>query len=311
MNRYRRLALKVAFPAFALLLFFGILPVAAQSADPTITKAWLRLWPEYDDPGLLVIFAGEFEDQVSFPRDVNFPLPAGARNVQAAFPDAAGNLLIASAEIGDGVLTYKQLAVPTFHIEYYIDRPPSGNQRRIVHVLQTPFAIQALEVGVQQPARATDFNVTPAAEINFMGEDGLTYYVFNRTGLAAGEHLEIAIRYTKTDTGVSRPQLAVTDAGPPVIPPATAARPEANTWLPWALIGAGAVALAGLLAYWLMIQRPQPAPDALDREKATAVRTQQIAERGTAKAAGFCTQCGHPHRPDDRFCAQCGAPRRS
>lgn len=310
MSRYHSLTSRTVVLAFMLILVLSAVPVSAQSAEPTITKAWLRLWPEYDDPGLLVIFAGEFSGQASFPRDVSFPLPAGARNVQAAFPDATGNLLVADAEIADGVLTYKQLSAPTFHIEYYVDRQPSGNQREIVHVVQAPYAIAALEVTAQQPARAADFSITPAAESSFTGQDGLTYYTFNRANLTANDRLEISLRYTKTDSGVSRPQLAVTDAGAPAAPAAAPARTDVSTWLPWALIGIGAVALAGLLVYWLMAQHRHPASSAPAQKTVMPARMQRAAAPAPAKTAGFCTQCGRPHRPEDRFCAQCGAPRR-
>ncbi len=306
---YRPSAHIAVLLACLLLLWVGAMPGAAQTADPTIATASLRLWPEYDDPGLLVIFAGEFADSAGFPRDVSFSLPTGARNVQAAFPDASGSLLVADAEVADGSVTYKQLQAPAFHIEYYVDRQPSGNQREIVHVVQTPFAINSLEVTVQQPARATDFSLTPAAESSYTGADGLTYYVFNRANLAADDRLEITMRYTKTDSGVSQPQLAVTNA-PAAAAAAAPAVADSNAWLPWVLIGVGGVVLVGLLAYWLLTQRARPAVSAPAQRNVARRPAPKTTGPAPANALGFCTQCGHPHRPEDRFCAQCGAPRR-
>ncbi|MGQ9491431.1 MAG: zinc ribbon domain-containing protein [Anaerolineae bacterium] len=319
MKHMQRLAIWAGALTSVVILAFSLPIASAQSEGPDIARASLRLWPEYDDPGLLVIFAGDFSDPTSFPRDVSFPLPAGARNVQAAYPDASGSLLIAQAETNANQVTYKQLPVAAFHLEYYLDRQPSGAQREIRYQFQAPYPIAVLEVSVQQPERATDFSLTPAAETSFVGEDGLTYFVFNRANLAAGDTLEIMLRYTKTDSGVSRPQLAVTNRG---TPPAAKAAPATvssaagsglGTWLPWALIGVGGALLMALTLYWLLWQRgsaaretriPPVSTGALKRPAGAAVASTPVGK------AAFCTQCGHPFRPDDRFCAQCGAPRR-
>ncbi len=301
-----------------LILLAGVLTAAAQSDGLTIARASLRLWPEYDDPGLLVIFAGDFAAEAGFPRDVSFPLAAGARNVQTAYPDAAGGLLIAASEIGADRVTYKPLPTPSFHLEYYLDRQPSGNQREIRYQFVAPYPIAVLEVAVQQPARATDFSVTPAAETSFVGEDGLTYFAFNRANLATGDKIEIVLRYTKTDSGVSRPQLAVTN--PALTPSVSAAAagvqpagPSLGTWLPWVLIGVGGVSLLALLAYWLLWQRQPVATHTGSRPAPPQAPVRPASTAATAEPVGkaaFCTQCGRPFRPDDRFCAACGAPRR-
>lgn len=281
------------------------LPVAAQTPVPRITEASLRLWPEYDDPGLLVIFSGTFAATTAFPQTVAFPIPANARNIQATYQDATGGLITQAWQIVDGKLTYN-LPVPGFHIEYYVDRTPSGNERAITHVFEAPYAIQALTVTAQQPARATGFSLTPAPEQTLLGEDGLTYHTFNRANLAAGEKLEINLRYTKTDSGLSSPQLAI----PSTTPSAPAAAPASSTptnWLPWLLIGIGAVALLGAVVYWLVTQRRAEQPVATPPAR-QAVRRAEGATTGGP--AAFCTQCGAALRPEDRFCAQCGTRRR-
>ena len=128
------------------------LPAGAQ-ALPVIRQAELRLWPEYDDPGLLVIVSGSFESDTPFPLRAAFPIPDGARNVQATYMDASGTLVNRPFEIEDGKLVY-ELPSADFHYEFYLDRAASGDQRTISYVLDAPYAIQTLGVAVQQPARA-------------------------------------------------------------------------------------------------------------------------------------------------------------
>lgn len=299
---------RTALPTLILLVLLALLitfPAAAQAPALSIQEASLRLWPEYDDPGLLVIFAGTFSDSATFPQKVAFPIPANARNIQATYQDASGSLITQAWEIVDGKLTYT-LPVPQFHIEYYVDRPPSGSERIIAYTFEAPYAVGALMVTVQQPARATGFGLTPPSEQALLGEDGLTYHTFKRANLAAGEKLDLQLRYTKTDSGLSAPQLAIPSATA-MAPATTETNSAPNTWLPWALIGLGGAALAGAVGYWLWMQRNAQGAASLP-PTGTAVRPAAPSTRGGP--AAYCTQCGHALQPEDRFCAQCGTRRR-
>ncbi len=211
----RRFAPKITL---SLLIIFSALaavdtsPAVAQS-EPQIPRASLKLWPEYDDPGVLVIFAGDLADTTTLPQTVAFPVAAGTRNIQATVNDATRGLLSQEWQMDGNKVTYT-LPQPGFHLEYYVDRPPSGNKREIVHTFEAPYPIKSLEIAVQQPARATDFSVTPKPSSTIVGADGLTYHIINLEDLAAGEKRDIAISYVKTDSGLTSPQLAVTSATP-------------------------------------------------------------------------------------------------
>jgi hypothetical protein len=304
----------------AIILFFillsGAVPASAQSATPApsapvIDTAELKLWPEYDDPGLLVIFSGQFAEGTKFPLQATFPVPAGARNIQATYQDTSGSLINKPFEVKDGTLTY-ELPSKGFHLEYYVDRAPSGEERDIPYDFVAPYAISALTVDVQQPARATGFALSPAGASSQAGTDGLTYYTLNRAKLAAGEKLPLDIKYSKADTGLSAPFPAAT---------APAAASSANP-LPYLLIGLGLALLAGVLIYWFARRRGgaasapasvapvgKPRPATAGRVPAAA----RLAPRAQNEAGpvSFCTNCGHPLKAEDRFCSQCGAARRS
>ena len=225
MNRFHELRRRVALlVTLILLIIISVWPAAAQGAL-TIPQASLKLWPEYDDPGVLVILSGDFANDASFPQTVAFPVAEGARNIQATVNDPAKGLLSQEWQMQDGKVAYS-LPQPGFHLEYYVDRPVSGDQRKIVHTFEAPYPIKSLEIAVQQPARATDFSVTPAPSRTTTGADGLTYHIINLENLAAGEKRDIAISYVKTDSGLSSPQLALTSATP--APQAAAAPAQAQ-----------------------------------------------------------------------------------
>jgi hypothetical protein len=295
----RRSALRVTLAlslVLSALAAISVFPAVAQG-DLQIPQASLRLWPEYDDPGVLVIFAGSFADTAAFPQKVAFPVTTGARNIQATVNDAAEGLLTQQWQMEGNKVTYT-LPQPGFHLEYYVDRPPSGNLREIVHTFEAPYPIESLEIAVQQPARATDFSVTPQPSSVITGSDGLTYHI---------------IRYTKTDSGVTAPQLAVTSATPVAgasESPGAQPKPATPTnWLPFALIGAGLLALIGIGVYWFLSHRRAP-PKSVRRPTVTSASSQPAPRPAPAAAATFCTQCGRAFRPEERFCAACGTPRK-
>lgn len=293
--------------ALAIGLAAPLRPAAAQEPPPAIDQASLRLWPEYDDPGLLVIFSGVFTDSATFPRQVAFPIPTGARGVQATVIAANGDLLSQSWQIIDGKLTYT-LPQASFQIEFYLDRPPSGAQRDISYTFEAGYAIKNLAISFQQPARATGFAATPQPQESFQGSDGFTYYTIARTDVAAGERLPLTMRYTKNDQGLSVAQAQPNTVGPAATggPQSVAAAGALPTWLPYALIGLGLAALAAAAGYWYLQMRSPGAPAGLARRP----HNDSLPKPRATDAVAFCTQCGHQFGPQDRFCASCGAPRK-
>lgn len=300
----------LAVPIGSLLLLFLIgTPVTAQTPTLTLDQASLRLWPEYDDPGLLVILSGAFTGTVAFPQPIAFPIPANARGIQATYIGEDGNLYNQPYQIVEGRLTYS-LPRPQFQIEFYLDRPPAGNQRELNYTFEAPYAINELTVSFQQPARATGFSTLPTPEESFQGSDGFTYYAFVRRGLKAGDRLPLSMRYVKNDQGLSVAQ-AKLDAGSPAaaVPASNASAAGALPgWLPYLLIGLGAATLVGAGSYWYLRLRPPTTPQA--RPSLARSQTKSTPTSAPAGKAVFCTRCGRRFGPEDRFCAQCGAPRR-
>ena len=295
-----------------LLVLISVWPAAAQGTL-TIPQASLKLWPEYDDPGVLVILSGDFANDATFPQTVAFPVAEGARNIQATMNDPTKGLLSQQWQMQDGKVAYA-LPQPGFHIEYYVDRPVSGDQRKIVHTFEAPYPIKSLEIAVQQPARATDFSVTPAPSRTTTGADGLTYHIINLENLAAGEKRDIAISYVKADSGLTSPQLALTSATPApnaAAPAQPQTKPAAqSSWLPLLLIGAGLLALIVIGVYWFLSRRRTAASVEPVGSSAASAPSQPAPRPIPAVAPVFCTQCGHALRSADRFCAQCGTPRK-
>jgi hypothetical protein len=111
-----------------LMLFSGPMAVMAQDSAPLIETASLRLWPEYDDPGLLVISAGSFENSTELPMQAAFPLPKAR-----AYPGDGGRpgdgLVNRQWEVVEDNLTYTSTCPTTTLSTTWIARPPARHGR--------------------------------------------------------------------------------------------------------------------------------------------------------------------------------------
>jgi hypothetical protein len=296
-------------------LLVPVQPVSAQAGTPVIQSGSLRLWPEYDKPGLLVIIDGTFSNTVTFPKEMVFTLPAGAHDIQTTMKDASGGLLTQAWHMDGNKLSFT-LPGAGFQVEYYVDTPLLGSQRNLSYAFQVPYTIEKLEIEVQQPARATNFSVVPQPESSSPGSDGLTYYHLLRSNVAAGQSLPITIQYGKADQGTSVTPVPAAAAAPAAAPGASnAAGPTSlMSILPWLLIGLGALAFLGALAYYILLQRRPAAPAASPSIRSAKPTPAPFVSRSAAGTTGsgpavFCPKCGRRFAPDDQFCAQCGASR--
>jgi hypothetical protein len=303
-----------------LALSLSWLPAVAQSPTLTLSNANLRLSPEYDDPGLLVIMSGTFDNITSYPQKITLPVPAGARGIQTTEQD--GDQLLVRQATGPeaGQISYELASKPAFQAEYYLDREPSGNDRAIKYSWRAPYAIKNLLVTIQQPARSTNFTVTPSTDAPFQSSDGLTAYQIKRQNVAAGDQLDFEIRYTKTDTAPSFPSNPAStntnantaaSAASTANTTAPAATPSSSSTpiLPLVLIGAGVAALAGAAIYWFMERRQTAAEPAARNTRSAPARSPRADRPSDDDVASYCPKCGRPFAAGDRFCGQCGTRR--
>jgi hypothetical protein len=270
-----------------LLTVLTVSPAMAQSfTDLRLERANVSVWPEYDDPRLLILYEGAFVDDGGFPRTVEFPVPLGIDVNQAAGLTPDGRYLRQPYQIipedGYALLRY-ELPIPTFFFEYYYHPIEGETDQSIDWWLRSRYPIADLQVDVQQPLKATGFTVLPPADLINAGQDGFKFHLFTHRTLDVGEEMKLHIRYTKAD-----PEPSVTRQ--PFVEPGAAA-PVATSTLsqelyPTLLIVIGA---AGLLAgggYWYLKQRQ------------------------ALTVTSYCHQCGKELHADDRFCPRCGTRRR-
>jgi len=265
----------------------------------------VQVMPEFDDPRVLVVVQGRLAGSTSYPTTVTFRLPREASINQMAVMSMDGGTITQDYEaLPDGADPRWQAVSYTltnahFFYEYYYDPLGGDATKEFTYVLNSLYPVADLLLEVQEPARASDFQVEPQPASSRVDSSlGLTYHQIQAGQVTAGEDVVVAVRYTKADATPSlswQQVMALEDAQASEMPalaaaPTGAARePESDSTLAL-LAGAGLalLVLAGAYAAWTT-RRPLPAA-------------------GPSRAT-VCSVCGTPLRAGARFCYSCGAPR--
>ncbi len=303
MPSWRWLAILASF----LTLVGSVIPGLAAE-DLKIKRVSIAIWPEYDDPRVLVQYSGEFSGG-PFPQRVQLYVPKGVaiNSACAVNPDGQHTSEVwEMKDTGDGyaLVTYN-LPIPTFHLEFYYDPLEGTPDKSMTYLFKAPYAIESLQLEVQQPLKAGNFSVTPPTTSIGTDAQGFQYYNYSYSDLERDRVIELKIAYTKSDPNPSvKRQGAASTKGSP----SGGAASDMNWGMVILLIG-GAL-LLGVAAYWVVDQRsrrdygPQrySPPPMKSARKGSADRA--------APAGGFCANCGQALEAGDRFCPRCGTRAR-
>lgn len=283
-------------------------PSFANAQTPEhITNLDIHVWPEFDDPRVLVQYDGKLAAQNDYPRQVEFYIPATAALTATAYQDEQQQYLNTDpATITDAGNGLKRVTFsvprPNFHLEYY-DDAIQGAPDKTLKFVYTPLApADSVQIQVQQPLKADEFKIEPAASLVSEGMHGFKYHIFNYPGAAVGQPLGLQVSYVKTD-----PNPSIQNVVPPETAPQTNAADAAAPTNPqqlYLLIGAGVALALGLLGIYLWYSRRQP------RLAFASASGGSPSGKKAEHGAGFCSQCGSALRAGDNFCPKCGAKKR-
>ena len=236
--------------------FFFLSAPPAFASDLEIGRLRVSLWPEYDDPGILVIYDGRFVDDGSFPVKTTFYLPEGAVISDACSLSPRGQhfcQLFRQVKEGDSERVDLKLPYPNFYLSFHL--PPQwekGGERKWTHAVRVNHKVKKLEIDLQPPLRAEGFAVSPeAAEIEELKDFTHFRYTFN--GQPPGTRIPFEISYKKGD---DRPSVDIKYSrmsGPGSGTAKTAPHEERGRFMTalYLLAGMG-LALAAVLAWLLM-----------------------------------------------------------
>lgn len=293
---------------FGLIIILGVLFVfpsfvSAQN-DATIANMTVQLWPEYDQPSMLVIVDFQVTAATALPVDLTFKFPKDANLIAVAALTGDGSFLNAvfdgpkdDGEWQSFTLTVSQSSV--YRFEYYQPLTFNGNQRIFSYLWDGSYAVDAFNILVLEPIDATSFAMDPAYE-SISQENGSNYYDSGIVQLASGEQFILNLSYDKTTDTLIFPPQGIQPAAP--VDESTPGRVSLNNSLPYIIGGLGVVLIiGGIMYYWQAGRKSFKSP----RRRAHAATEEESAEDT------YCPQCGARAKAGDRFCRVCGARLRN
>jgi len=282
-------------------------PAITQQAQVAIQNLEIDIWPEYDRPGVLVIYRITLASTVKLPADLTLRIPLTAGQPSAVAEQTANGLFNVqydnTAKDGAYQLVRFTTTLPQLQVEYYDPGlSVNGSTRSFNFRWPGDYPVTDLQVKVQQPRTASKLALAPQTGTSGMGSDGLLYFNVPIGKVNSGDTFELNISYQKNDDILT--QSAAFESVTPVVPAPTgpASQFNINQSLPW-LLGVLGLLLIGGGIFWYMRAGnfAKSAPAASHRHARAASSEDQAAGQ-----AAFCHQCGKKSGTGDVFCRSCG-----
>jgi zinc ribbon protein len=295
----------------SLLLAISLMPISSTSqrayaeGPQSLSSLHILVWPEYDDPRVLVQYEGQLAAKDGFPRDMSFFMPSSAEIYASAYAGDDGNFIntekpqVQAASDGFSLVTLK-LPAAGFHLEYYYNPLPATPDKTMDFVYKAAQPADKVRLEIQQPLKAENFTTVPPAGTQTTGYHDFKNYIFDYSGITVNQVLTVKVSYTKTS-----PEPSVSSVSQAA--QAAASQPNSavtsDALIP---IGVGAAMLAvGALAFLAWWSRREPT----SRVTNASAGRKHGRNRGRGSEM-FCPQCGQPLQSDDNFCARCGTKKR-
>lgn len=334
-HRVARTGLVGALALVLLTLLLAAFNSPAHAAALSATQMKVSVWPEYDDPRVLVINQADLDPNVQLPTDVTFNIPKGAEIGMACEVDSGGGHACKPYQLVDKgdyqSVTYKVEAQKKVFLEYYYDAFAAGTPQRTFDFSHRPgFPVANTTIEVQEPLRSTGFAVDPALAQTTTDSEGLTYHQQDFANLPVDQPFTVNVTYSKADDNTSvkpKDDAAVAEAAASGLPAAGGGSNNTALFIVLAVIAFGTLLFGGY-----KVLRPATAPSGRrggasrgsarpqnarpQAVKAQASATRERSRGGASKASKgarrdvgdtkFCTSCGSGIRRADAFCPECG-----
>ncbi len=263
-----------------------------RNGDLSFDLIAVQVWPEYDEPQVLVLTEFTLPQDTALPVGFDMPIPKGAQvtalgevDAQGQYTDAGGPPEVdRTGEVWD-IARIEVSEFPSVQVEYYYDPGLTlEGTRQFEFVYELAGGAKEAGLAIQQPFRSEGFNLQPPLERTTAEPDGFTYKAQTFPNLNGGDQLTVSIEYTKGDAVPSVPGGSTASPSDSTesdsTEPAEAGGGGSNTGL-FVVLGLVVLALVGAIGYGVLQKRNNH--------------------------AAVCAECGTPCDVDDAFCTKCGA----
>lgn len=300
-------------PIVLLVIFLLLLPLGAYAQnEPEMASVLVDLWPEYDQPSMLVIYHLTISPQSNLPLEVQLRIPSDAGAPHAvAVRQPDGSLISVPYTMkveGDWTRIIFQATAPEVQIEFYDPNLViNGSERSYEYTWPGDYSVGSFAIEVQRPAGAEGLQVKPGMIGAKQGSDGLTYYNMNVGSLSKGQEFKITLTYSKESDVLSVSNLPVEPSAP--LEGSTPVSASLASLLPWILGFLGLVLIIGGGIWYWQSGRQKSLPRKENRKRRRSASPTVTSDDSEASFI-YCHQCGKRASSGDRFCRTCGTPLR-
>lgn len=285
----------VLLPLLLVLLTMPI-PASAQG-NVILDTCTVQLWPEFDQPAMLVIYDFTLAEGTSLPVDITLRIPTDATLIAVANAPV-GNLLNVPyqdpyEESGWQVVAFTIDTDTTYRIEYYAPLTRIDTQREYVYLWPGDYTVGTFNVSVRIPADTTEVTTDPQMRSSASEDNTQTSLEWETSNLEAGTQLPIKLTYSRTSDQLSVSNQPL-ETG--TVDKSTQGRISLNNYLPYILGGLGVLLIVGGGIYFWQTSR----------EKPTVRKRHRTRDEDHDSEDVYCHQCGKRAQPSDRFCRTCG-----
>ena len=187
-----------------------VMGIGNATQDLTIGRMRVSIWPEHDDPSILAIYDGRFEDVSSYPIKTSFLIPKGSVISDACSLSHEGQhfcQLYKSTNKGEYDEVSLVLPYPNFYLSFHTPRFDTQDEKRAFdYKIKANHPIKIMEIDIQQPLRSTDFKISPAQHAVLSQQDksislikGFKHFAYAINDIAASQESLFKLNYIKPD----------------------------------------------------------------------------------------------------------------
>ncbi len=281
-------------------LFIPIL--AGAQADLKLSSVTVNIWPEYDQPAVLMVYGLVLSPDTKLPASLTIHIPSGAQINAVAVLDPDKGLVNAPYNSSvDGPWTLLNISSSSLQlqIEYYIGLNKNGTSRHIIFQWFGDYAVDQLDANFLEPFGAENVSLSIPPIETGPGQDNLTNYRVQVSNLEMGSPFSLTIDYTRDTNDLSISSLPVQAASTPGAD--TPGRVSMTGVLPW-MLGVLGLLLIGAGVFGFAIWQRGPQGSSGKKRRGSLPQTIDEKEEGEI----YCYHCGKRAQPGDVFCRTCG-----
>lgn len=236
------------------------LGTGGSTKDLSIGRMKVSIMPEYDDPSVLAIYDGKFEEVSSYPIKTSFLIPKGSVISDACSLSHEGQhfcQLYKTINRGNHDEVSLLLPYPNFYLSFHTPQlDVKLEKKEIDYQIKANHPIKTMEIDIQQPLRSAAFNISPPKNAALSQDNasisvikGFSHSIYKLENIAKDQENEFKISYLKSDPQPSV-DIKYTSMKEPQTPGTSYETQRNIKTVIYVLFGTGAFAIMALVTWY-------------------------------------------------------------